>query len=187
MRKLALYGTAGSGKSTVAAAISDRLTEHGVTVEVVKLAAPLYAVQGHLYATAGRDIGAFEHDNEVLRTVAGWLRRINPDCIVDDFLARVHASKAAVVVNDDLRDTATDYPRMAADGFAFVHVSCADDVRRQRLAARGDRTAVPDSDDTWGYHRIVPNHTVDTTTGDRDDLRHQVDAFVTTWLSDTGG
>jgi dephospho-CoA kinase len=184
MMKLALYGLSGSGKSTVAAALTSSLTRQGHRVEIVKLAAPLYQLQGSIYATAGRQIGPWEHDNEMLRMLASQLRRINPHFIAEDFLHRVHASSADVVINDDLRDSQVDYPRLAAEGFRFLHVSCTDEVRAGRVTARGDRSVVPDSDATWGYHRITPDWTVDTTSLDQADLHHQVEIILTKWLAE---
>lgn len=182
--KLALYGLSGSGKSTVAAALNKSLTQRGRRVEVVKLAAPLYQLQASIYATAGRDIGPWEHDNELLRTLASQLRRINPDFIADDFLSRVRASTADVVINDDLRDGRVDYPRLVTDGFRFLQVSCDNEIRAGRVAARGDRTVVPDSDATWGFHQIIPDWTVDTTSLDQASLHHHVEIIVTKWLAE---
>ncbi|MFF0345206.1 AAA family ATPase [Kribbella sp. NPDC004875] len=182
-RKLALYGLAGSGKSTVAANLKAALEERGHTVQVIKLAEPLYRIQGHIYATAGKPIGPWEHDNDVLRTVATWLRRINPDYLADDFLTRVAQATTSVVINDDLRDAAVDYPRLAAAGFVFVHVTCTDEVRAQRLHARGDHTIVPDSNATWGYDTICADYSVDTTTLAPRDLHDQVDTLLTKWLA----
>jgi gluconate kinase len=182
-RKLALYGLAGSGKSTVAASLRTGLEDRGHTVQVVKLAEPLYRLQGHIYATAGKPIGQWEHDNDVLRTLATWLRRINPDYLVDDFLDRIASAEASVVINDDMRDTAVDHPRLVADGFAFVHITCADDIRAQRLRTRGDHTIVPDSNNTWGYDTICPDWSIDTTALEPADLRNQVDTLLTKWLA----
>lgn len=182
-RKLALYGLAGSGKSTVAASLKTELEERGYSVQVIKLAEPLYRIQSHIYATAGKSIGMWDHDNDVLRTTATWLRRINPDYMADDFVARVEASTACVVINDDMRDTAVDYPRLAGDGFSFVQITCTDDVRAQRLEARGDHTIVPDSNATWGYDTICPDYSVDTTTLEPRDLRDQVNTLLTKWLA----
>jgi dephospho-CoA kinase len=182
--KLALYGLSGSGKSTVAAALNESLTQRGHRVEVVKLAAPLYRLQASIYATAGRDIGPWEHDNELLRTLARQLRRINPDFIADDFLRRVRASTADVVINDDLRDGRVDYPRLVTGGFRFLQVSCNDEVRAGRAAARGDRTVVPDSDAIWGYDQITPDWTVDTTSLDQAGLHHHAEIIVAKWLAE---
>jgi dephospho-CoA kinase len=182
--KVALYGLSGSGKSTIAAMLNTSLTRRGVSVEIVKLAAPLYQLQAHIYATVGHEIGAWEHDNELLRTLAGQLRRISPDFIVEDFLDRVRASTADVVITDDLRDSQVDYPRLAAEGFCFLRVRCSDEVRAGRIMARGDRSVVPDSDATWGYDRITPHWIVDTTSPDQDDRYHQVEIILTKLLAE---
>jgi GTPase SAR1 family protein len=182
--KLAVYGLSGSGKSTVAAALTGSLSDRGHRVEVVKLAQPLYRLQSSIYATLGQDIGPWEHDNELLRMLASQLRRISPSFIADDFLARVRASTADVVINDDLRDSNVDYPCLMAAGFRFLHVSCSDETRAGRVAARGDRSVVPDSDATWGFDRITPDWSLDTTSLDTADLKHHVELIVTKWLAE---
>jgi energy-coupling factor transporter ATP-binding protein EcfA2 len=182
--KLALYGLSGSGKSTVAAALTGLLRERGYRVEVVKLAQPLYRLQSSIYAAVGQDIGPWEHDNELLVTLASQLRRISPNFIADDFLARVRASTADVVINDDLRDSSVDYPRLVAEGFQILHVSCSDEVRAGRVGARGDRSVVPDSDATWGFGQIMPDWSLDTTSLGTADLKHHVEIVVTKWLAE---
>src|SRR5262245_7467129 len=101
MSKLCVYGLAGSGKSTIAAAIAVNLKRRGLSCEIVSLAQPLYALAAHIYRTANVPAGK---DNELLRTLAGQLRRINPRFLVQDFLLRVAASRADVVINDDMRN-----------------------------------------------------------------------------------
>ena len=103
MLTICLYGLAGSGKSTAAAQLKKLLAECGYTVDIIKIAAPLYRLQGEIYRTAGREIGEWEHDNELLRSLAVHLRRINPRFLVDNFLDRVKGSRAQVVINDDMR------------------------------------------------------------------------------------
>lgn len=181
--KLALYGVSGAGKSTVAAAAADAVTRRGYTVEIISLADPLYRLQSRIYATAGMPVGDRDHDNELLRTLATQLRRINPGFIVEDALRRVHATGADAVIIDDLRDTQVDHPRLAAEGFHFLHVSCSDDVRAARITARGDRTVVPDSTTHWGFDRISPDWTVDTTALDPVELGDQMEIICTKWLA----
>ncbi|MEO3860486.1 hypothetical protein [Acrocarpospora sp. B8E8] len=148
MLLICLYGLAGSGKSTAAAHLTAVLTERGYRVETLKIAAPLYELQGHIYRRADAEIGAFEHDNELLRTLATQIRRINPGFLPGDFLRRVWASSADIVVNDDMRDADPDYYALREAGFYFVRITCADAVRLQRMNARADRTIVADSDAT---------------------------------------
>jgi hypothetical protein len=180
--RLCVYGTAGSGKSTVSRLIAEELTARGLSTQIVKIALPLYRLQQHLYATAGRDVDLWTHDNELLRLLATQLRRINPHFLAEDFLDRVQASPADVVINDDLRDTGVDYPRLTAAGFQFVRVSCDDDVRGKRLAARGDVSVVPDSDHGWGFHRIRPDWVLDNST-DESRLRECVRTVVDQYLA----
>jgi thymidylate kinase len=186
MRKLCVYGLAGSGKSTASAMIAETLGARGFSVEVVKLAEPLYRLQQHIYETAGRPVPLWTHDNELLRTLATQLRRINPQYLVDDFLRRLDtgAARAAdVVLNDDLRDAAVDYPGMAARGFQFLFVSCPDDVRAARLRARGDVTVVADDVTTWGFDRITPDWTIENGSDDPGQLAQQLGVVVDKWLA----
>ncbi|WP_030274351.1 hypothetical protein [Streptomyces sp. NRRL B-24484] len=183
MLRLSLYGLTGSGKSHVSKLFADTLHRRGLTVEVVKLALPLYRAQAHLYQEAGREIGTWEPDQELLCELARQYRRINPDYLVEDFLRRTAASTAQVVINDDLRDAATDYPRMAAAGFDFVRITCTDPVRLRRLAARPDRTQSPETDATWGYDRIVPTWTLDNSDDDTRSAQLQVEEIVAKWLA----
>ena len=180
---LALYGLTGSGKSTISALFAENLARRGLSVEVVKIAQPLYRTQAHLYQQAGREIGPWEPDQELLCELARQFRRINPDFLVEDFLARARASTAQVLINDDLRDAATDYPRMAAAGFDFVRIACDDQVRLDRLAARPDRTQSPETDATWGYDQIIPTWTLDNSGDDPRSAQQQVDEIVTKWLA----
>jgi hypothetical protein len=182
--KLALYGLAGSGKSTVARALEYALTQTGLTVQVIKLAEPLYRIQSQIYEMASKDIGKWEHDNELLRTMATQFRRINPDYLVDDFLSRAANSVADVVINDDLRDTEVDYPRLHANGFRFLCVECDDSVRQQRLKTRGDRNVVADSISTWGYDRITPDYTLDTTALAPEDVPEKIAVIIDKWVAD---
>jgi cytidine deaminase len=182
MRRLCIYGVAGAGKSTVSAMVERMLISSGWQVEIVKLALPLYRLQQHIYATAGRDVQLWTHDNDILRSLATHLRRINPDFLVEDFLSRVDASAAEIIINDDLRDTAVDYPRLHEAGFRFVHVSCPDSLRLRRLQARGDLNVVPDSIESWGFDRITPDWTIDNPTDDPDELHQQTGIVLDKWL-----
>ncbi|MGI5292632.1 AAA family ATPase [Nonomuraea polychroma] len=181
MLTICLYGLAGSGKSTAAAEMMNVLAERGHKVEIIKLAAPLYELQGEVYRTAGREIGTWEHDNELLRSLATQLRRINPMFLVENFLDRTSRSSANIVINDDMRDVDPDYHAMRAAGFSFVRVTCSDELRVQRMRARADRTIVADSDATWGYDRITPDWEIGTDPH-RLDLRTQVEVIADKWL-----
>lgn len=183
MRKLCVYGVAGAGKSTVSAMLQDALTRRGLGVEIVKLALPLYRLQQHLYATAGRDVPLWTHDNDILRSLATHLRRINPEFLVEDFLNRAAESSADVVLNDDLRDTMVDYPHLRETGFQFLHVACSDIVPTRRLQARGDVNVVPDSVRSWGFERIAPDWTIDNSSNESEELDQQIRILVDGWLA----
>ncbi len=167
--RIVLYGFTGCGKSTSAAILCELARKRGLTVEIVKLAEPLYRLQHAFYAAAGLADGGAQ-DQALLEVIARELRRLSPTSLVDDFLRRLDEATADVVVNDDLRDPYVDYPVLQRDGFRFVRLVCAEDVRRRRLAGRGDLSTVVESATTVELDAIAPDHVVDNSINDRTHL-----------------
>lgn len=64
--RLALVAPSGSGKSTTAQLLREHFEEAGLSVEVIKLAQPLYELQGMFYEQAGWSWQA------AVRTSACW-------------------------------------------------------------------------------------------------------------------
>lgn len=176
--KLALMGPSGSGKSTSTRLLADTLTRRGLTVSVLKIAQPLYELQAHVYRTAGRPIEFWAQDQVLLEDLARHLRRIRPSALVDDFLARVGASTADVVVNDDLRDVVVDYPALRAAGFVVVAVQASEARRAKRLAARRDISSVHDSETTRGLVDLRPDHIIRNDFSSPEPLSEAVDRLV---------
>jgi hypothetical protein len=138
--RLALVGLTGTGKSTLVAALRTRLASQGERVAVLKLAAPLYRLQGAVYAEAGVSLSDGRQDQELLADLAAHLRRIRPPALVEAFLTELaEHSEDAVVLNDDLRDPG-DADRLRQAGFRLVRLTCPEPVRRERLEQRGDTT-----------------------------------------------
>jgi hypothetical protein len=135
---IALIAPSGSGKSTVARMIQERVTTHDLRSAVIKLASPLYDLQLHIYRLARVELAAGAQNHTVLESMADHLRTVNPLCIVEDFLERMNASAADVILNDDLRDTVTDWPKLQEAGFKSVRVVACAETRRDRMVARRD-------------------------------------------------
>lgn len=182
VRKLAIYGLSGAGKSTTCEIVCDACRARGLTVRVEKLAAPLYRLQADIYRLVGRTVEPGQQDQELLRTLAGQLRRIEPTFLVDDFLRRTHDTDADVIVNDDIKDTVVDYPALVEDGFRFLHVTCPDEIRAQRLTTRADLTQAAETAHTWRLDRIEPDWVLHNSTNDCRRLRFAVDPIVGEWL-----
>src|SRR6185437_3216230 len=128
--KLALFGTPGAGKSTASQLIEDYCRAESIEFHRIKLAYPLYEAQSFLYKLAGRPLDEFyTQDGELLSFLGGYLRRINPLVLVDQFAERlarlvadqsVHARERTVIVCDDMRRLDADALRDL--GFVFVRV-----------------------------------------------------------------
>lgn len=176
--RLAVIAPSGSGKSTAAAMMREQFAARGLSSEVVKLAAPLYRLQAEVYRTAGREIGPDEQDQEILEAMARFLRRIEPGCIVEDFLARYRRCTAPVALNDDLRDPDTDWPRLHEAGFRVVRVVTPEDVRLRRLRARGDLKSIAHSQLDDDLQRIHADVEIANETDGFDTLAVRVAALV---------
>jgi dephospho-CoA kinase len=175
--RLALVAPSGSGKSTVARLLCSAFERRGLSVEVIKLAAPLYRLQTHYYSEARREIGQDSQDQPLLEQIATSLRRINPSSLVENFQQRLNASHAAVVINDDLRDDRTDWPFLRAQGFSVVKVVVSDEVRRQRLNLRNDVGVQLDSPLDGQMARIAADRTLENN-GSIESLERAVDALA---------
>ncbi|MGQ4600319.1 hypothetical protein [Nocardia sp. R6R-6] len=135
--RLCLLGHSGTGKSTTSALIRHAADARGLTSTVVKVAAPLYDLQQAFYARMGRDLDVDQQDQQLMEALAGCLRFRDPDFMIRDFLARVAASNADVVVNDDVRSYQYDLPRLREQGWVTIRIVTDPVVRKERLAARG--------------------------------------------------
>lgn len=155
--RICLIGHTGAGKSTTAGLLADALAARGRRVEVVKLAEPLYRLQGEVYRVAGRPIEHYAQDQLLLEALATHLRRISASALVDDFVRRLDAVRADVVLNDDLRDPWTDWPALRQLGFRVVRVVASRETRAARLAGRGDVASLLDSASTAELDRIEPD------------------------------
>lgn len=173
---LCLVAPSGSGKSTTAQLIRNWLLARGHSVEVVKLAEPLYRIQAMFYAEAGIALTPETQDQKLLESVATHLRTIHARALADGFLRRLAASRADVVINDDLRDDRIDWPALREAGFRVVKVAARAEVRAQRLAERNDLSVVKDSPLDLQMARIEADYVL-TNNGSLGALEAQVDGL----------
>lgn len=173
---LCLVAPSGSGKSTTAQLIRNWLLARRHSVEVVKLAEPLYRIQAMFYAEAGIALTPETQDQKLLESVATHLRTIHARALADGFLRRLAASRADVVINDDLRDDRIDWPALREAGFRVVKVAARAEVRAQRLAERNDLSVVKDSPLDLQMARIEADYVL-TNNGSLGALEAQVDGL----------
>jgi len=176
--RISLVAPSGSGKSSTAAFMLERCAMLGLSARVVKLAEPLYDLQRRFYAVAGIDIPDKAQNQRLMEAIATHLRLITPDALVRDFLRRLHAEHTDVVINDDLRDMATDLPALRREGFVTVRVSADPTVIRSRLAIRQDLQIETASPLDRAVLSETPDYVIVNTGDDIDAYRRQVHRFV---------
>lgn len=136
--RVAVIGLAGSGKSTLAGQIEELGLERGLVTERIRLAQPLYDLQGQVYRVAGVPIAPYDQDQSLMEDLADALRRIRKEALLDHFLRSLSSASADIVLNEDLRDPHVDAPALRAAGFKVVRVAAPEPHRVARLAARRD-------------------------------------------------
>jgi dephospho-CoA kinase len=128
------------------------------------------------YAEAGIALTPETQDQKLLESVATHLRTIHARALADGFLRRLAASRADVVINDDLRDDRIDWPALREAGFRVVKVAARAEVRVQRLAERNDLSVVKDSPLDLQMARIEADYVL-TNNGSLGALEVQVDGL----------
>lgn len=184
--RVCVFGHSGSGKSMAARYLLQRFQEHGYTTDWIKLAEPLYRLQGQIYATAGRPIERYAQDQHMLEWLARECRRINPHALVEDFDRRLRASTAQVVMCDDLRDGKVDYPYLKENGFTFVHIRVGAEMARQRLQQRQDLSTVFASPASQDVDTMPYDVVVDNDKNDPDHLHRQLEEVVVRLIRASG-
>jgi dephospho-CoA kinase len=177
--RLSVIGLAGSGKSTFASIVETLAEEYGRTHARVKLAKPLYDLQARVYETAGVPLRAGAQDQSLMEALAAALRRIRADSLVDDFLTRLAATHADVVINDDLRDPHVDAVILRRHGFRIVRVTAQPSVRAARLAGRGDLTR---SDHSTAELDLIEPEVVMDNSGDITNFSRAIRRLIGGWL-----
>ncbi|MFG1879315.1 hypothetical protein ACGFIV_31195 [Sphaerisporangium sp. NPDC049003] len=163
MIKIALYGRPGAGKSTFSELLYREIAATGVPVVPIKLAAPLYALQGLIHVLAGcslPDPGA--QDGLLLNDLGHHMRRINPGALTDPFARRVaqvaEQHPNGMVVCDDMRGP--DVDALLDMGFTLVEVWAPEDVRRARKQIRGDLSPGAEDHPTEVAPTCDPSHRI---------------------------
>lgn len=177
--RVSVVGLAGVGKSTCASLIAEFAHDQGLSHAVVKLAKPLYDLQEQVYRRSGAALNAGAQDQVLMEHLAEAMRRLRPTSIVDDFLARLDETTADVIVNDDLRDPDHDAPGLTGRGFRILRITCDEDVRQKRLAARGDPSLADRS--TRQIDRIPPDAVIENL-GSLGEYRDRVHAVLRSWM-----
>ncbi|MBN3467592.1 dephospho-CoA kinase [Pseudomonas savastanoi pv. phaseolicola] len=143
--RLALVAPSGSGKSTTAQLLREHFEEAGLSVEVIKLAQPLYELQDMFYEQAGVELASGSQNQRLLECIARELRVLDGQSLVKNFARRLMQSRAQVVINDDLRDDTVDWPYLYEQGFQVIKVLADSSLRQLRLGLRGDISVVENS------------------------------------------
>jgi dephospho-CoA kinase len=177
--RISIIGHTGSGKSTLAGYLEDFAAGRGLTHSRVKLAKPLYDLQAQVYRAAGVTLAAGAQDQVLMEHLAEAMRRIRPESLAEDFLARLATTDADVVINDDLRDPHVDAVALRGHGFRIIRVTVDPEVRDKRLAERGDLTRSERS--TAQLDLIEPDVTIDNS-GDLHDYRDTIRTVIGGWL-----
>lgn len=140
-----MVGLSGTGKSTLAAALTHLLYRDGYMVEIVKLSTPLYRLQDAFYAEAGVMIAEAKQDQRLMVDIARYLRRISDRALLDRFLQTVAGlAPETAVINDDLREPTPDGHGLREAGFMIIRLECPEEVRQARLVERGDLSTIDD-------------------------------------------
>ncbi len=161
-------GLSGTGKSTLAAALTQLLCRDGYTAKIVKLSAPLYRLQDAFYAEAGVMADEAKQDQQLMADIARHLRRISDRALLDRFLQTVAGlASDTAVINDDLREPAPDAHGLREAGFTIIRLECPEEVRQARLVERGDLSTI-DERAVFGpaLERIPVDLTLSTITSD---------------------
>lgn len=144
--RLSLVAPSGSGKSTLAGMLKTKFEQMGLSVQVLKLAQPLYELQADFYVKSMVDVARDKQNQRLLEVIATEMRRIDAHSLVNNFRRRLEESTADVVINDDLRDDRVDWPYLKSEGFRVVRVLASADKRGRYLDGRGDLSVVQNSD-----------------------------------------
>jgi cytidine deaminase len=142
-----------------------------MSVEIIKLAYPIYMLQEQFYIAANQPINPEDQDQILMENIASNLRRINSNSLVDSFDLRLKRSSADVIINDDVRDYEVDYKYMKENSFIFIRLVCDENVRIQRLNARNDISVVKKSSTTKDIDKFEPDIIIDTTATSPEQLK----------------
>jgi hypothetical protein len=165
--RVALFGTPGAGKSTTTGFVEAFCRVRQLSFARVKLADPLYEAQASLYRIAGRDLQEFyQQDGELLNFLGSYLRKVNPNVLVDRFAMRVRAYEEEfallptpyIIACDDMRFPDAAWVR----SLGFLHIVAKSATCVARRGDRGDRSLGSAEHPTErDLDKIVPDHVLE--------------------------
>lgn len=156
--RIALVAPSGSGKSTTAQFLRHYFESAGFSVEIIKLAEPLYQLQRAFYDQACMALPESSQNQRLLEFIAQQLRSLDSQSLIRNFAHRLGRSRAQVIINDDLRDDTTDWPYLRDEGFQTIKIVTDAPLRQSRLGLRGDISIVEKSDLDLQTRRIKADY-----------------------------
>ncbi|MBI5102395.1 MAG: hypothetical protein HZB33_11240 [Nitrospirae bacterium] len=113
VKKLALYGSPGAGKSTTTKILTELCAVKRMEIRRLRLADPLYECQSAIYKIAGKPLSSlYVQDGELLNFLGSHLRKINPSVLLDHFHKKLRdtmleldqlPTSNSLIVCDDMR------------------------------------------------------------------------------------
>ncbi len=185
VKKLALYGSPGAGKSTTTKLLIDLCADRQIIMRRLRLADPLYECQNALYQIAGKPLASFYvQDGELLNFLGSHLRKINPSVLTDRFDKKLQDTLAemdgrssnSLIVCDDMRQP--DYEFISELKFIVVKIQASHETCIERRRSRGDISLESSQHPTeQGLDTIKPDHII-TNNGTLADLKTEVTSFL---------
>lgn len=194
LKRIALYGYPGAGKSTAARILKDQC-QGRIWFARIRIAQPLYEAQSDIYQRAGRQLRDFyQQDGELLNLLGIQLRRLNPRILEDRFASSVRESldrfrktpmRDGLIVCDDVRYPDVHFIRGL--GFDFVQMHTPKIARSMRRHRRGDVSLGSVSDPNEQFlDRLVPDKVLDNS-GDLSALSSAIASLLKELMDDPDG
>ncbi len=138
LAKIALLGGPGVGKDTFVQIVQKHFSH--LSIQVLRLAKPLYEVQDFIYRVCSREIAADVQDGVLLNFLGKHMRQINPRVLTDRFFQLVQEieSETDLIFCCDARPI--DIPVIKEMEFTVVHIVTSADIALERRKKRGDLT-----------------------------------------------
>jgi len=175
--RLALIGPSGAGKSTAAGLLQASLQRRRLSCSVHKLAKPLYDIKQMYYQAAGRTVAYDAQDHPLMEQIARSLRELAPTSLVDNLASRLAVCQDDVVLNDDLRDDAVDWPSLIRQGFKVIRIYAPSTMLQERLISRGDLRLISNSPLDAQVRRIRSDYVL-TNVADLMSLQEQIEGLL---------
>lgn len=173
--RLLLVGQAGAGKDTVADYLAAKygFTRYAFADKLKQIARELFPAA----FTGGKP-------RSLLQNIGTYMRQEDPDVWVNYLLQRITAEDPMRAVITDCRYR-NELTICRSRGFIPVLISCPEDVRRERLEARGDSSLTaeqashPSENDVFAFlEHNPPEHVLDNS-GSLENLHRQIDELMT--------